>query len=324
MHTKNPISICIVAAVLLVTTLSLCHGQEPVAIYTMDSDGSNAQFFTAMEELEWNGSGSWSHDGTRIALDASTRKYGNGENHFFVRAVQGAHYLDFGLGSAPVWSPDDSQIAFMVQKTEGNDLQHGVWIVDANGLNRKFICPGYRPCWAPDGKSIVYSDPQSGRNKLFMWNLESGEERTILHKEYRLIPGASFSPDGNFVSFIGYHEGAGKYDADLGIIDLRDEKPKLTIRLRGKIGWHPKWSPDGQQILFFTVSKSRAFRIATVSPFGADKPVVLKDQEKYSYNADASWSPDGSRIVFSSDRHAIVDKKHGLIGLAAGLTESSK
>lgn len=318
MNTRVPIVMFSMVAVVLATSFAVCHAQEAVAIYTMNADGSNAQFFSVTEDMEWNGSGSWSHDGTRILYDASTQKYGNGANQVIMRALQGVHYLDFGPGSAPVWSPDDSQIAFMIQKTEGDEFQHGIWIVDRRG-DRRFICAGYRPGWSPDGKSIVYSDPLSGRNQLFIRNLETDEEKVILDKDYRLIPGASFSPDGNFITFIGYHEGEDQYDADLGIIDLRQEEPELTIRLRDRIGWHPKWSPDGQRILFFTVDSGRAFRIATVSPFGADKPVVLKDQDGYFYNADASWSPDGSRIVFSSDRYSVVDELHGLKGMEAGL-----
>ena len=263
-------TIILIATMCIVTSCSLCQGQDAVAIYTMDSDGLNSQFFTVNEKRQWNGSASWSHDGTRIVFDASSHKYGNGENHVFMRAVQGVHYLDFG--SAPVWSPDDSQIAFVVQKSEGDDVQHGIWVVDAEGPNRQFVCPGYRPCWSPDGKSIAYSDPQSGRNQLFIRDLKTGKEQ--------------------------------------------------TIRWSGRIGWHPKWSPNGKRILFFQVDDSRAFRIVTVSPMGADKPVVLKDQSDYFYNADASWSPDGSRIVFSSDRFSVVDELHGLIGLKAGLKGS--
>ncbi|MGI9516970.1 MAG: hypothetical protein ACR2NP_08000 [Pirellulaceae bacterium] len=321
MNTRVPVVLfSIVVVACLTNSFAVCHAQEAVAIYTMNADGTNARFFTVTEDKRWNGSGSWSHDGTRILYDVSDQQYGNGENHVIMRALQGVHYLDFGPGSAPAWSPDDSQIAFMIQKTEGDEFQHGIWTVDANGIDRRFVCSGYRPAWSPDGKSIVYSDPLSGRNQLFIRNLETDEEKVILDQDYRLIPGASFSPDGNFIAFIGYHEGEDQYDADLGIIDLRPEEPELTIRLRDRIGWHPKWSPDGQRILFFKVESGRAFRIATVSPFGADKPVVLKDQDGYFYNADASWSPNGSQIVFSSDRFAVVDELHGLIGMEAGLT----
>jgi len=60
----------------------------------------------------------------------------------------------------------------------------------------------------------------------------------------------------------------------------------------------PRWSPDGAQILFFQLDSAGRSQSYIVSSQGGT-PRLLVPEEKEG-TGDASWSPDGRKIVFCS------------------------
>lgn len=72
---------------------------------------------------------------------------------------------------------------------------------------------------------------------------------------------------------------------------------------------HPRWSPDGQKILFHASDMDRPIKVSnqegpyypptlyTIKPDGTDLKNLLEDKNLYGWGG--SWSPDGQKIVFS-------------------------
>jgi Tol biopolymer transport system component len=103
------------------------------------------------------------------------------------------------------------------------------------------------------------------------------------------------------IAFIGYTEFASR-TGELVVMNIIDRK--TTVIARGRIGWHPNWSPDGT-LIAFTMKDPRidgADRVHVVDSGGATDPVRLKNQDVGFRNVEAEWSPTGLEMVFSSDR----------------------
>ncbi|RLA02699.1 MAG: hypothetical protein DRQ47_06480, partial [Gammaproteobacteria bacterium] len=80
--------------------------------------------------------------------------------------------------SQPVYSPDGKKIAFISDRSGGDQL----WVSDASGDNLKQISSGYflfaSPAWANDGKSIFVSRGLPVDN-IWQYNLDSSEPNQI-------------------------------------------------------------------------------------------------------------------------------------------------
>jgi TolB protein len=100
---------------------------------------------------DWDGLGSWSPDGTRIAFTGER----NGTRHIFVINADGTGLQDLTFDSttddgSPTWSPDGEWIAFI----SSNPESYGdIWVIrpDGSGLAQLTNSPEweYRPVWSP-------------------------------------------------------------------------------------------------------------------------------------------------------------------------------
>lgn len=63
-------------------------------------------------------------------------------------------------------------------------------------------------------------------------------------------------------------------------------------------GFYPRWSRDGKKLAFVSLATGNA-DIWTVNVDGSELTQITTDQ---SNEIDPAWSPDGTRLVFASDR----------------------
>ena len=303
-------SSALAAVMVLLTSGTAAVGDEPLrlgtpVIGTMAPDGSEPSFLVAVPGMKWNGSPCWCHDNKLIAFEANDGDFAHGR--LYVYAVSGpfkGSLRDLGIGGAPSWSPDDEKIAFHVREGNSESCQPGIWIMNSDGSNRQWCSAGERPKWSPDGKSLVFAARLNDSPSVYRFDLASKTTARLIERKYESIPGASWSPDGKRIAFIGYtdfHSRTGELvvaDAE-GSVDV-----ELVVLVRGQIGWHPNWSPDGKQVAFTMKENetSGADRIHVVSADGTGAPVRLKNQDRSFRNVEADWSPNGRTIVFASDR----------------------
>ena len=120
----------------------------------------------------------------------------------------------------------------------------------------------------------------------------------------------SWSPDGKRIAFVSYRDGKvhaihGWPTSEIYVMDADGGNPQ-NLTNNSDDDFHPAWSPDGKRIAF-TSYKDGHF----IGEFEITSEIYLMDadggnQQKLTENRkndfSPSWSPDGKRIAFSSDR----------------------
>ncbi|MFD4295433.1 TolB family protein [Rhodococcus sp. NPDC058532] len=164
-----------------------------------------------------------------------------------------------------------------------------VFVMDLDGSGVRQVTPtvaddtvdsraGYAAL-SPDGTELAYT--RAGRF-IDIVDLESGAVRTVYEGGYQPV----YSPDGSMLAFTtAGGESITIVDTDgtnARVVDLAEHGTVATL------------SPDGLRIL---VTVSGYLVEAPVT--GGPSMVVLRDQ---FWNADPAYSPDGSTLVFSSNR----------------------
>jgi Tol biopolymer transport system component len=294
--------------ILAAAAAACCHGfwsaaapANTWAIYVMNADGSDVQRIRYDPQAMF-GSPCWLNDGKRIAYDGGPNGFEN--SHIFVHTLGEGTAKDIGLGNTPCFSPDDQQVAFFMTDRNTSGAKPGIYVMNADGANREWICEGSRPRWSPDGEKLVIASGHEGFPSLYVYDTVSLERTRVLARGYELVVGAAFSPDSSQLVFVGFKGGqvrAGNttQEGDVAIIEVKaDSQPEVVCE--GRVGWHPDWSPMSNKLLF-RISDGGMERLHILDLEGDKQPAAIPNQLGGT-NRDATWSPDGNRIVFVSDR----------------------
>jgi TolB protein len=158
--------------------------------------------------------------------------------------------------------------------------------------------------WTPDGRALVFSMAGS------LWRQELESEAAT---ELTSGPGYDYqpdvSPDGRTVAYV-------KYDADaleLWLLDLESGASRPLTRGR-HVNVEPRFSPDGKRLLFVSTEYNGRFHIFVMDMVsGAAErltgetrsPLPRYYYSPYDHELSPTWSPDGSEILFVSNRGRI-------------------
>ena len=94
----------------------------------------------------------WSHDGRRILFRAKQTAQGPSRMIILESRDGRPSFRDVGSGDCPRFSPDDQTIAFVLYADETSG---DVWLMNADGTNRRRLCEFAAPFWSPDGTQIL-------------------------------------------------------------------------------------------------------------------------------------------------------------------------
>ena len=147
--------------------------------YTSTIEGGNSEIFLIdtltgkKKRLTYyygiDTSPSWSPDGKQIAF-VSDR---SGAPHIFVMNRDGSHVTRLTYGSydvSPAWSPRGDLIAY-------SSLENGryyIRVVTPDGKNDRILVEGESPCWAPNGRYLLFYRGLGKDRGLFLTSSQGG------------------------------------------------------------------------------------------------------------------------------------------------------
>ncbi len=207
------------------------------------------------------------------------------------RPVQIDDYFALKYVGSPVVSPDGKWVAYTVSSQDLAKDSRGtrIWMIStAGGDPLPMTAKGssaWSPRWSPDGKHLSFvaqsDDGDGSTSQVFTLDLRGGE-RVQLTNVAGGVEGYEWSPDGNRLVLLIRDQDP---DADDGpgpwVIDrvkFKDDYVGYLNRLRA-------------HLYVFDIDMGRVTQISS------------GDYEDYS----PAWSPDGSKIVFVSNRTAEPD-----------------
>jgi TolB protein len=149
----------------------------------------------------------------------------------------------------------------------------------------------------PKTEKIAYVVARGGDDFIYTMNADGTDKTELID----CGPGEcypSWSPDGKEIAFQAEHEGVGIYVMDANGTHVRRLSPVPGLDVR------PSWSPTGSRIIFSRVVSPPAnggipdTEIDTMSANGTDVRTILPAHD--TFNIEARWSPNGSKILFMS------------------------
>ncbi len=144
-----------------------------------------------------------------------------------------------GFGWDPVWSTDGGQILFAGGTVEKAYL----YIMGADGSHIRLVSdmPGLRgrSDWSPDGTTIVtYAGPWGGR-QIYTFDLNGKNVRELTEVSSNNAP--SFSPDGNWITFMSYRDHSDLTDGCEIYIMRVDSSNVRRLTDNDYCDWQPRW-----------------------------------------------------------------------------------
>ncbi len=262
--------------------------EKPWAIYVTRPDGSEVRKLVQVEGCRDHASPRWSHDGSRVAFNASTG--GWSENALYVVNADGSGLRKVGQHVRADWSPDDKQIVYDFYPP-GSSSE--VFVQDLDGQGRTKITAGTGARWSPDGSSLAVSD----RSNVFVLDLLTGGAHTLFEQPVlQVFDGFCWSRDGSRLAVVVRpKEGDRRHCL---FVNAAGESQGIHKRLEGEMGGYVSFSPDGKQLVY---TDGFMLRIAKVE--GAKGYQLVPKQKGKCKHPD--WSPDGKWIVFASNRDPV-------------------
>ena len=202
-----------------------------------------------------------------------------------------------------------ARIAFVSDR----DRNHEIYLMDDDGKNQRNLTnhpdTDLAPSWSPDGTRIAFMSDRDGNDEIYVMDADGGNQQKLTnHPDSDYSP--SWSPDGKRIAFVSDRDRLldihGFPTRDIYVMDADGENPQ-NLTNNPADDWSPSWSPDGKRIVFMSYRDGHFigdFELITSEIYVMD--VDGGNQQRLTENRkndeSPSWSPDGTRIVFSSDR----------------------
>jgi Tol biopolymer transport system component len=225
----------------------------------------------------------------------------------------------------PVWSPDGSTLAHVSAVARGRDAGDGpdaAQLMVFDGVASRPLTAlrdevfDSSPAWSPDGSLLAFArTTEAGdgfRSMIVTRSLATGVERTVVAVEsdarFRSVGEPAWSPDGSTIAYTQWGlDSEFNFRPLIRVVASAGGEPRTLIR----DALSPAWSPDGSRLAFASVRDRNGRRCGSddcwyageLYTARADGSGARRLTDNEGHDARPTWSPDGSRLLFTSDRN---------------------
>ena len=275
--------------------IAFIHGTD---LYAANEDGSGQRKIAALPGVGWFPR--WSPDGTRLRLTVVEPKTANQSLWEVAAYGEDARPLlpNWNAPHAECcgnWTPDGKHYLF--QATRGAKTE--IWSMPGASGALDFTRLWNAPTQVTNGQinSLVPVPSRDGKKLYVIGQKMRGElvhYDAAIHEFLPYLGGlsadfAQISRDGQWMLYVDFPHGTLWRSKVDGTQRLQLTFPPMEVHV-------PQWSPDGKQIVFFSVGADRAMRIYLVSANGGTPQAASTAGWR---EMSPSWSPDGNSILFS-------------------------
>jgi Tol biopolymer transport system component len=156
--------------------------------------------------------------------------------------------------------------------------------------------------WTPDGKALVFAELQVHETfsvfaDLSLVDVASGNRRRLTRGARAYDP--DISPDGRTIVFARKTGDR----SDLFTLPIEGGEPTPLTRSVEGVEWSgPRWSPGGDTIVATRLLPGGWLDVVRVDPATGAVEQLTHDRAK---DVEPTWTPDGERVVFRSDRDGV-------------------
>ncbi|MDD5092395.1 MAG: hypothetical protein PHQ23_15960 [Candidatus Wallbacteria bacterium] len=219
----------------------------------------------------------------------------------------------------PILSPGGSFVLFQSDREGDFDI----WLTDmTGGMSARLTSDSgdeIHPSFSPDGRRVLYCSDSTGAFNIMIMDLPADPLSSFTVQKRAFTTGIAsdnldprFSPDSTRVVFASDRDGT----MDLYLLNSLDHS-SITGPLiqNGAANRSPSFSPDGRSICFHSDDDGdNEIYIAVVEikanpvpPPAIDPLTVTRLTDNTSDDIEPTFSPDGSKILFSSDRTGVFE-----------------
>lgn len=201
-----------------------------------------------------------------------------------------ADKYDGGVNTIAI-SLDGKQLAF----SGGMSLtgRGDIWTINTDGSNLRNLTQGsglnVYPQWSPDASRIAFLCQRDLKEYLCIMNADGSDFRTLARAQIS-YPGSApaWAPSGRQIAFLDEN-------GRVTIAVVAGSELSSTCKMLDSYSRYPVWKPDGSSVAFPANGD--------IYIGNADCSNVLNlTNDSSDHNWNLSWSPDGRRIAFDSQR----------------------
>jgi hypothetical protein len=280
-----------------------------IGLYVIDTEGGEAVLAASEPDPGFCqcGSSAWSRDGRRVYFDVTTGDSDHLRTHLKAIYLENGRLTltDLGHGNCPYPSPAGERVVFIVNPGAIPDAESGVWLMSADGTNRRRLAGYGRPKWSPDGHQfliISFGEPRD----VTLIDIRPGRESDRLQvPDRKIYSPPSWAGEGVIVAILGDAVGD-----TIALLDVTSPEAKIKERLwkRGRDldikPLSPVYAPETGTCVFVGEQEGKGLALYSIRRGRPGPPKRLEAEGFDHLLQSLSLSPGGRFVSFSSDRTA--------------------
>jgi hypothetical protein len=281
------------------------NGAERLGLYLMDVTSGEATLIADEPDpgLTQCGSPAWSGDG-KIYFDATPGTQWNLTRLKRLELVEGKLKLtDIGPGNCPTPSPTGDRVMFLLNGGAVPGAEAGVWLMNADGSERRKLGGYGRPFWSPDGHQFLVVSFSSPREVTVIDDRAGHNSGVLQIPDNKIFTMPGWAGEETIVAIIGADEP--DTIASLDISNPQDARIKKVLWKRPadmdlKLNY-PAYSPFARRYMFVG-GNDKGMAIYSIDPEKPGPPKRLGPESNDKHISGLVLSLDGRYLLFSSDR----------------------